>query len=437
MLGLFYYIYFMTINTLYKHFLECNTICTDSRKITQDCMFFALKGDNFNGNIYAKTASENGAKFCVVDEKEFAIDNRFILVNDVLKTIQELATFHRKKLNIPIIALTGSNGKTTTKELINSVLSTQYNTTATIGNLNNHIGVPLTLLRMTKDTEIGIVEMGANHQKEIEFLCNIAFPDYGVITNFGKAHLEGFGGVEGVIKGKSELYDHLKAHHKTIFVNHNDEKQLKQIGTYESIYTFGKENSKGPNPLLKSSQPFVTLDYVGNTINSQLTGEYNFNNISVAIAFGVFFKIKPENIKMAIEDYIPTNNRSQFIKKESNTFLMDAYNANPTSMKVALLNFEKLTDKIKIAILGDMFELGKDAEKEHQYIADLCSTLLLDKVILIGENFFKTALVSTKVMAYKSFDDFKNQVNLSNIKNTTFLIKGSRGMAMERVLELL
>ena len=427
----------MTINTIYTYFLECTAVSTDSRKITPNCMFFALKGDNFNGNAYAKSALDNGAKYCVIDEKEYAIDSHYILVEDVLKTLQELATFHRKKLNTPIIALTGSNGKTTTKELINSVLSTQYKTTATKGNLNNHIGVPLTLLSMTNTTKIGIVEMGANHQKEIEFLCNIALPDYGVITNFGKAHLEGFGGVEGVIKGKSELYDHLKAHNKTIFVNQNDEKQLYQIGDYKSIFTFGKEDSIGPNPILKSSQPFVILDYDGNIINSQLTGEYNFNNISIAIAFGVYFKIKPENIKMAIENYIPTNNRSQFITKGSNTLLMDAYNANPTSMKAALLNFEKLNNKIKIAVLGDMFELGKDAEKEHQYIADLCSTLLLDKVILVGKNFFKTTLVSTKVMSYKSFEDFKNHVDLSKIENTTFLIKGSRGMALERVLELL
>ena len=427
----------MTINTIYTYFLECTAVSTDSRKITPNCMFFALKGDNFNGNAYAKSALDNGAKYCVIDEKEYAIDSHYILVEDVLKTLQELATFHRKKLNTPIIALTGSNGKTTTKELINSVLSTQYKTTATKGNLNNHIGVPLTLLSMTNTTKIGIVEMGANHQKEIEFLCNIALPDYGVITNFGKAHLEGFGGVEGVIKGKSELYDHLKAHNKTIFVNQNDEKQLYQIGDYRSIFTFGKEDSIGPNPILKSSQPFVILDYDGNIINSQLTGEYNFNNISIAIAFGVYFKIKPENIKMAIENYIPTNNRSQFITKGSNTLLMDAYNANPTSMKAALLNFEKLNNKIKIAVLGDMFELGKDAEKEHQYIADLCSTLLLDKVIFVGENFFKTSLVSSKVLAYKSFEDFKNHVDLSKIENTTFLIKGSRGMALERVLELL
>jgi UDP-N-acetylmuramoyl-tripeptide--D-alanyl-D-alanine ligase len=427
----------MTINTIYTYFLECKAVSTDSRKITPNCMFFALKGDNFNGNAYAKSALDNGAKYCVIDEKEYAINSHYILVEDVLKTLQELATFHRKKLNTPIIALTGSNGKTTTKELINSVLSTQYKTTATKGNLNNHIGVPLTLLSMTNTTKIGIVEMGANHQKEIEFLCNIALPDYGVITNFGKAHLEGFGGVEGVLKGKSELYDHLKAHNKTIFVNQNDEKQLYQIGDYKSIFTFGKEDSIGPNPILKSSQPFVILDYDGNIINSQLTGEYNFNNISIAIAFGVYFKIKPENIKMAIENYIPTNNRSQFITKGSNTLLMDAYNANPTSMKAALLNFEKLNNKIKIAVLGDMFELGKDAEKEHQYIADLCSTLLLDKVILVGKNFFKTTLVSTKVMSYKSFEDFKNHVDLSKIENTTFLIKGSRGMALERVLELL
>ena len=400
-------------------------------------MFFALKGENFNGNAYAKTALDNGAKYCVIDENEYAEGNHFILVEDVLKTLQELATFHRKTINIPIIALTGSNGKTTTKELIHAVLSTTFKTTSTKGNLNNHIGVPLTLLSMTKDTEIGIVEMGANHPNEIEFLCNITLPDYGVITNFGKAHLEGFGTIEGVIKAKSELYEHLKKHHKTIFVNQNDEKQLKQIGDYKSIYTFGKNDSRGPNPALKTSQPFVTLEYKGKTIKSQLTGRYNFDNISIAIAIGEYFKITPENIKLAIENYIPSNNRSQIINKGSNTILMDAYNANPTSMKEALLNFEKLTHKIKIAILGDMFELGKEAEKEHQYITDLCSTLLLDKVILIGENFFKTTLVSTKVTAYKSFEDFKNLVNLSNIRNTAFLIKGSRGMALERVLELL
>lgn len=437
MLGLFYYIYFMTINTLYKHFLECNSICTDSRKIIQNCMFFALKGENFNGNTYAKSALENGAKYCVIDEKEFGFDNRFIIVDDVLKTLQELATFHRKKLNIPIIALTGSNGKTTSKELINSVLSTQYKTTATTGNLNNHIGVPLTLLSMTKETEIGIVEMGANHPKEIAFLCNIALPDYGVITNFGKAHLEGFGSVEGVIKAKSELYDHLKAHNKLIFVNQNDIVQLKQVGNYKTTYTFGKNNSKNIVPELKTSQPLVTFKYYGKTVNSHLTGTYNFNNISIAIAIGEYFKIDPENIKIAIENYVPNNNRSQIIKKGSNTILMDAYNANPTSMMAALENFKQSTASNKVLFLGDMFELGKDAPTEHQNIVNYIEEHLISQVNLIGSNFYKTVTKKPFIKKFETFEDLKSNLKNLQINNASILIKGSRGMALERILELL
>ena len=428
----------MSIKTLYKHFLECTSVSTDSRKITPNCMFFALKGDNFNGNIYAKSAFDNGAKYCIVDEKEYVFGSHFILVDDVLKTLQQLATHHRNSLKTPIIALTGSNGKTTTKELINSVLSTQYKTTATIGNLNNHIGVPLTLLSITKDTQIGIVEMGANHLKEIELLCNIALPDFGVITNFGKAHLEGFGGVEGVIKGKSELYDHLKAHHKTIFVNQNDEKQLKQIGDYKSIYTFGKENSKGPNPILESSQPLVNLKFSGMIINSHLTGVYNFNNICIAIAFGSYFNISPENIKLALENYIPTNNRSQFITKGSNTILLDAYNANPTSMLAALVNFNQSENKNKVLFLGDMFELGEDAPTEHQNIVNYLQTDFTEvEVNLVGKNFYKTKVKKPYITKFETFDDLKAKFNIKGLKNKFILIKGSRGMALERILEML
>lgn len=436
MLGLFYYIYFMTINTIYNFFLECSSISTDSRKITPNCMFFALKGDHFNGNAYAKSALDNGARYCVVDEKGFALDSHYILVDDVLKTLQELATFHRKSLNIPVIALTGSNGKTTTKELINSVLSTQYKTSATKGNLNNHIGVPMTLLSMTKDTQIGIVEMGANHHKEIKFLCNIAFPDYGVITNFGKAHLEGFGSIKGVVKAKSELYEHLKSHNKTIFVNQNDAVQIKQVGEYELTYTFGKNDSKGPNPTLKTSQPFVTLEYRGTIINTHLTGIYNFNNLNIAIAFGTYFKINQENIKLALENYIPTNNRSQFITKGTNTILMDAYNANPTSMLAALENFKLSPDPNKVLFLGDMFELGKDAPMEHQNIVNYIEEYVVANVNLVGANFFKTKTTKPFIKKYESFEDLKSSLNTTELKKAFILIKGSRGMALEQVLEL-
>jgi UDP-N-acetylmuramoyl-tripeptide--D-alanyl-D-alanine ligase len=351
----------------------------------------------------------------------------------VLEALQKLASFHRAYLNLPIIALTGSNGKTTTKELINAVLQQKYKTTATIGNLNNHIGVPLTLLSMNKETEIGIVEMGANHQKEIEFLCDIAKPDYGYITNFGKAHLEGFGVVEGVIKGKSEMYKYLIANNKMVFVNANDPIQMKKTETAQT-FTFGSPLSDILISLI-DAQPYVKAEYNGLTIKSNLIGEYNYNNIAAAIAIGNYFKVDTEATRNAIENYMPTNNRSQIINNGSNKIILDAYNANPTSMKAALLNFEKFPGS-KIGILGDMFELGKDAETEHQYIIDLACSLDIDKLIFVGEHFYKSIANSSIVTKFKSFEDFK--INFKNLKitNSTILMKGSRGMALERILEL-
>ncbi|HEY5687845.1 MAG TPA: UDP-N-acetylmuramoyl-tripeptide--D-alanyl-D-alanine ligase [Yeosuana sp.] len=426
----------MEINELHTLFLECSSASTDTRKITKNALFFALKGDNFNGNEYAKQALLEGAKYAIIDDASYVSSSQTILVKDVLTTLQQLASFHRVYLKTPIIALTGSNGKTTTKELINATLSKKYHTVATQGNLNNHIGVPLTLLSMDKSTEIGIVEMGANHQKEIEFLCSIAKPDYGLITNFGKAHLEGFGGVEGVIKGKSEMYDFLITNNKTVFVNANDPIQVDKT-KQANIFTFGKEANVDVQIDFIEAQPNVKVQYNHLIINTQLIGEYNFTNIAVAIAIANYFKVDDNFIKEAIEAYIPSNNRSQVIQTASHKIIMDAYNANPTSMRAALLNFEKLNDKIKVAILGDMFELGREAEKEHQNIVDLASTQLLDKIILIGANFYKTKIVSPKVEVFESFDDFKENFNLSELELATILIKGSRGMALERVLELL
>ncbi|MCK0180285.1 UDP-N-acetylmuramoyl-tripeptide--D-alanyl-D-alanine ligase [Flavobacteriaceae bacterium S0862] len=426
----------MNIEALHKLFLKYPTVCTDTRKITKNCLFFALKGENFNGNTFAKNAIEKGAKYAIIDKKEAALNESYILVENVLKTLQELANYHRNFLGLKIIALTGSNGKTTTKELINSVLSKKYKTTATIGNLNNHIGVPLTLLSMDKATQIGIVEMGANHQKEIEFLCAIAQPDYGYITNFGKAHLEGFGSIEGVIKGKSELYDFLKAHDKLVFINANDTTQVKQLNNYQNSYSFGN-NTSNCNIEFVEANPFVIANYDNINIESQLIGAYNFNNISAAITIGKYFKVSTQEIKNAIESYIPENNRSQIIQKGTNKIILDAYNANPTSMIAALENFEKQQDTLKIAILGDMFELGKDTQKEHQYIADLASTMPFNHLILIGDNFNKTKIVSPKVSVFKSFQDFKNNFNFSQLDKANILIKGSRGMALERVLEML
>ena len=424
----------MDIQQLHSLFLQCNSANTDTRKIVQGDMFFALKGDNFNGNVFAKQALEAGAKYVVIDENQYAESNQYLVVDNVLKKLQALASYHRDYLKLPIVALTGSNGKTTTKELINSVLSKKYNTVATKGNLNNHIGVPLTLLSMTNQTEIGIVEMGANHLKEIEFLVNIAKPDYGYITNFGKAHLEGFGNVEGIIKGKSELYDYLNTHDKLIFVNGNDTTQLNKTENSKRFIFSSLENSDVLIKL-KDCDPNVSVLYNGLEINSHLIGEYNFSNICSAIAIGNYFGIDDNQIKEAIESYIPSNNRSQIIQKKSNKIILDAYNANPTSMEAAIKNLNKLSDKNKVLILGDMFELGNSAKDEHQNIVDLLTTLKFSDVYLVGKNFFGTT--SEKIEKFETFEELKDKLKADLFQNSTILIKGSRGMALERALDFL
>ncbi|MEP2280629.1 UDP-N-acetylmuramoyl-tripeptide--D-alanyl-D-alanine ligase [Maribacter sp.] len=425
----------MNIQELHSAFLANPSVSTDTRKIKKNDIFFALKGENFNGNTYAQKALDSGASLVIIDEAEFFIDQRTIIVDDVLTTLQQLANFHRKQSKAEVISLTGSNGKTTTKELINAVVSTSYRTIATIGNLNNHIGVPLTLLRIQQDTEIAIVEIGANHLKEIEFLCTIAEPDYGYITNFGKAHLEGFGGVEGVIKGKSELYDYLTSHKKSVFLNADDAIQLDKLSTYTKKYGFSTKNSKYYNISLVEAQPFVTIEVEETIIKSNLIGTYNFTNCCAAIIIGKFFNVKLNKTKSAIESYTPDNNRSQIINKNGHYIILDAYNANPSSMKVALENFESLKKDQKVLILGDMFELGDSAKEEHQNIADLALELNFERVILVGENFNRTITKSTKL---KNFNDLKNYLKESKLKpNSSLLVKGSRGMALERVLDLI
>jgi len=419
----------MKIEQLYSLFTQNYLVDTDTRNIRKGSIFFALKGANFNANKFAEDALKNGASFAVIDEIAYHKQSKTILVNNVLETLQELAKHHRNQLNIPILALTGSNGKTTTKELINCVLSKKYKTTATIGNLNNHIGVPLTLLKIQPTTEVGIIEMGANHLKEIDFLCNIARPNFGLITNFGKAHLEGFGGIEGVIKGKSELYNFLKATKGIAFVNSNDALQVKQSKDIETI-SFNTNKIK-----YIETNPFVKVQFHNTTIQSKLIGKYNYNNIAAAIAIGNYFKVSTNDIKDAIENYEPDNNRSQIINKGSLKLILDAYNANPSSMKVALENFNELKDKQKIVILGDMFELGKDSIKEHQKVADFASSLNFDKLILIGKAF--STITVKNALTYTCFEDFKASNENLNLKNATLLIKGSRGMALERILNLL
>lgn len=419
----------MNITELYQLYTQTYLIDTDTRKIRKGSIFFALKGDNFNGNEFASEALKNGASYAVIDEETYSKLPNTILVSNVMKTLQKLAIFHRKQLAIPIISLTGSNGKTTTKELINAVLSKKYETSATAGNLNNHIGVPLTLLSMTPKTEIGIVEMGANHLKEIEFLCSIAAPNYGVITNFGKAHLEGFGSLEGVIKGKSELYDFLRLTKGTVFLNTDDKLQVKQASGINGV------EFNGDTIKFVAASPFVIVQFKNTVIESQLIGKYNYNNIAVAVTVGNYFKISEIDIKKAIENYVPVNNRSQIIQKGTNKIILDAYNANPSSMQAALENFAQLKDTDKIVFLGDMFELGKDSKMEHQKIADMAASCNFSKVFLIGKAF--SAISAKNAYVSESFESFKNSTNYSNINNATILIKGSRGMALERLLDLL
>lgn len=422
----------MNISELHKLFLKSAGINTDTRTIKPNELFFSLSGDHFNGNKFAKQALEKGACCAVIDDESYLGEDT-ILVTNTLETLQELAQYHRNQLKCPIIGLTGSNGKTTTKELINTVLSSKYRTSATFGNLNNHIGVPLTILKMNQKTEIGIVEMGANHLNEIAFLCNIAKPDFGYITNFGKAHLEGFGSLEGVIAGKSELYQYLRKNNKTVFLNADNKQQVIQADGINSI-SFSEGLNTELNCQLKEADPKVVVNFNNTTIQTNLIGEYNFTNIAAAICIGNYFNISSSNIKKAIENYTPNNNRSQIIEKNSNTIILDAYNANPTSMRAALENFNNINAKHKTVFIGDMFELGTSSIDEHQSIIDYIKTLNFDNVYILGKHFINTK--HHNIHSFIDFNEFKEFFK-TKLRNNTILIKGSRGMALERIVALL
>lgn len=427
----------MTIQEIHSLFLQTSGIAIDTRKITQDSFFVAIKGERFDANTFTSEALEKGAKYVLIDDETYFIDHRTILVQDSLTALQELATYHRQYLKLPVIALTGSNGKTTTKELVNVVLAKKYRVKATVGNLNNHIGVPLTLLSFDQSTQIGIVEMGANHQKEIEFLCNIAKPDYGFITNFGKAHLEGFGGVEGVIKGKSEMYTFLAKDNKTTFVNLDDPLQNEKTTHFNRI-TFSQTDSDA-NVFIGSvsANPFVKITALGVDISSHLIGLYNATNICMAITIGHHFHVSVEDIKAAIESYVPENNRSQLMVKNTNEIILDAYNANPSSMRVALENFIQLDKPDKIVVIGDMYELGQESKAEHKSIVDFLSTTESMNCYFVGKDFYANQLQKANFFFYETFEDFAKAIASLQWQNKTILIKGSRGMALERTLEFL
>lgn len=428
----------MSIEEIYQRFKNSNKVCTDTRKIEKYDLFFALKGDNFNGNKFAHQAISNGANYAIIDEEEFNTSDQCILVKDVLATLQELANFHRRTFDIPVIALTGSNGKTTNKELLKAALSRKYKMHATQGNLNNHIGVPLTLLSMPADTEIAIIEMGANHQKEIEELCKIAEPSHGYITNIGKAHLEGFGGVEGIKKGKGELYDFLKESEGYVFVNEKDTVLLEMLKSRQIIKSvfYGKDDL-----LLRMQQESPAVKWIsenGQEYTAQISGKYNFENIQNAYAIARYFNVAETDVCQALAAYSPDNNRSQKVLKESNEIFLDAYNANPSSMEASIKNFINYsTEKSKVVILGDMFELGEDSEKEHSALGKLVASGDFETVVLYGEN-MKHALIHLP-QAYYFTDKFSihNWVNDKNFENKAFLIKGSRGVGLETVVQFI
>jgi len=427
----------MDISQIHNLFLKCNSVSIDTRKIEPNSMFVALKGENFDANTFAKEALEKGASYVLIDNEDCCIDQRTILVENSLIALQELAKFHRQYLKLPIIALTGSNGKTTTKELIYVVLSKKYNTKATVGNLNNHIGVPLTLLSFNEKTEIGIIEMGANHKKEIAFLCDLAQPDYGYITNFGKAHLEGFGGVEGVIEGKSEMFDYLSITNKLAFINLDDSIQVEKSKKLNG-YTFGLNNEVADvNIETIVANPFVKISFSNMLIQTHLIGLYNANNVNAAITIGKYFGVEDLAIRDALERYIPENNRSQLLSKGTNQIILDAYNANPSSMAVAIENFLQLDSPQKIVILGDMFELGEESKQEHKTIVDLLLNENAIKCYFIGKEFFNNRMDKNNFYFYDTFESFSSHFREIKIENSYLLIKGSRGMALERTLNLL
>jgi len=431
----------MSIEELYQIYQQYPSVSTDSRKITDGCLFFALKGDNFDGNQYAKKAIEKGASYAIIDDSTQAEGPRYIVVEDVLQTLQQLAHHHRQQFEIPIIAITGTNGKTTTKELMSAVMASHYPTHFTKGNFNNHIGVPLTLLAMPPETEVAIIEMGANHVGEIDFLCQIAAPTHGIITNVGNAHLEGFGSFEGVMLAKGELFRYLENNRGVAFVNSDEDHLLEMAGWSlpKIFYQRSKSlNLKHPGfeGQLLSSNPFITVGFLNKkgeivATKTQLMGLYNFSNIMTAIAVGKYFKVPPEKIQKAIENYTPSNNRSQLKKVGSNTFLLDAYNANPSSMEKALESFATYEAKRKIAILGDMLELGNYSITAHRDILFTVNNLKIE-VITVGKEFLKVANNNTQT--FINVEALKQWFDKQDFQDTFFLLKGSRGMKLEQLL---
>lgn len=425
------------INNLYDKFKESGKISTDTRKITPGSVFFSLKGEKYNANEFAADALAKGASYAVVDETKWVKDNRYFLVDDVLKTLQQLARYHRDQLTIPVVALTGSNGKTTSKELLRAVLDKKFKVLATTGNLNNHIGVPLTILSIDSKIEIAVIEMGANHVGEIATLCDIANPTHGFITNIGKAHIGTFGGFENIIRGKSELYQHLIKNSGVVWINSNDAILSNMSKRFKEPYFYP---AKGDyyNCELISADPFIKIRTEnGDEVNTQLIGEYNFENIAIALCIGKYFEVNTADSKQAIEDYTPDNMRSQVITKGTNTIILDAYNANPSSMEAALISLGKMKAARKIAILGDMYELDVESEVEHKKIAKYIDANKIDEGLLCGELIQSAMQPGIPLKHFATKDQLFGYLKANPISHATILVKASRGMALESVVEYL
>lgn len=430
----------MDIVGLYELFLAHPMVTTDTRKLVPGSIYVALKGENFNGNRFALQALEQGATYAIVDEPIEGHDERIIQVEDALQTLQELAGYHRRQFSIPFIAITGSNGKTTTKELVSAVLASHFNTYTTQGNLNNHIGIPLTLLRVGKDAEMAVIEMGANHQQEIAGYCKYVQPTHGIITNCGKAHLEGFGGIEGVRKGKGELFDFLSGHDGTAFAFADYDYLQSMSLAVPHVIWYGTGNGLIQGKEISSS-PFLTIQTTGAVkmkLSTQLVGSYNLPNVLCAVTVGHFFGVPPEKIQQAIENYAPTNSRSQWMNWHGNQVILDAYNANPSSMEVAIRTFGKMTGKKhKMVILGDMFELGDYAEEEHRKLGELVSEFAFDKVCFTGKLIVSALETAPSALYFPDPFSFRNWLQDSKLEDYLILIKGSRGMKLETLVEFI
>ncbi len=425
----------MEIEKLYLYYLESGQVSTDTRKIIPNSIFFALKGDRFNANEFATQALEKGASYAVIDDERYRLNDRCILVGDVLETLQQLARYHRGRLKIPVIGLTGSNGKTTSKELVNAVLSKKFRTYSTKGNLNNHIGVPLTLLAIDSDTEIAVVEMGANHLGEIALLCSIADPTHGLITNIGKAHIGTFGGFENIVRAKSELYQHLITNNGVVFINSGNEilanmaKRFKDPVLYPAVGDYYHCELVGADPLVK-----VKAEN-GDVVAANLVGTYNFENIAAALCIGKYFKVSPNLANDAVREYTPGNMRSQLVRKDGNTIILDAYNANPSSMKAAIETMGAMNARHKVLILGDMFELEEEAEKEHRNIGRLLRSFTFDKVLLCGQLMRSAKEEYPEALLFEKKEMLIEELKQHPLKDVTILVKASRGIGLETVVD--